>query len=105
MRIKLPAAWLLLNISSKDAYVRDKGDSIKHAMAFGVDLGAVDHHHWPALCMQMQGFCEPVSPRDSPTQSSYDSLPEMSFYVKKFAGIVRSSFATMQLFLNGSIFD
>lgn len=96
---------MLLNRSSKDAYDRDIGVSIYHAMAFGVDLGAGDHHHWLALCMQMQGFCELVSSHDSPTQSNYYSLPEMSFYVRKFAGIVRSSFETMQLFLNGSIFD
>ena len=44
-------------------------------------------------------------PPNFPTHSSYDSLPETSYYVRKCEGIVRSLFVSAQLVLNGGIFD
>lgn len=105
---KLAGAQLLFNISGKDAEEGHKGDGASHVVAFGVDFRANDRHCWPVVCMQCGasgGHCPLHFHIYFPTPRTCDSLPEMSCCVRMFADIVRNSFVSVQLFLNGSIFD
>lgn len=107
MKFKLAGAPLLLNISDKDADDGDKDDGTSQVLAFGVESGlvtAIAGQWFACKCKAPVSHCH-LHPHYFPTHPTYDSLPEMSCYVRKFAGIIRSSFVIVQFFLNGSTSD
>lgn len=107
MKFKLAGAPLLLNISGKDADDGDKDDGTSQVLAFGVESGlvtAIAGQWFACKCKAPVSHC-PLYPHYFPTHPTYDSLPEVSCYVRKFAGIIRSSFVIVLFFLNGSTFD